>query len=177
MKKSDFPLLMQHPDIVYLDNAATTQKPAMVIEKMSNFLTHSYANIHRGSYALSEAAELEYQRSKTLVAELINCSPKELIYSYNATAAINLLAQSLVNSQVLQKGDVVLVGIWEHHANSLPWMALAKLFGFEVRFFTLNEQYELDREDFQKKYTAEVKVVACGQVSNVTGGIYDVKKI
>ena len=177
MKKSDFPLLVQHPDIIYLDNAATTQKPAMVIEKITDFLTHSYANIHRGSYALSEAAELEYQKSKSLVAELINCSPKEVIYSSNATTAINLLAQSLVNSKVLQKGDVVLVGIWDHHANSLPWMSLAKLFGFEVRFFSLNAEYEVDWKDFQRQYTQEVKVVACGQVSNVTGGIYDVKKI
>ncbi len=177
MKKSDFPLLVQHPDIIYLDNAATTQKPAIVIEKITDFLTHSYANIHRGSYALSEAAELEYQRSKNFVAELINCSPKEVIYSSNATTAINLLAQSLVNSKVLQKGDVVLVGIWDHHANSLPWMSLAKIFGFEVRFFSLNAEYEVDWKDFQRQYTQEVKVVACGQVSNVTGGIYDVKKI
>lgn len=175
--KSDFPLLREHPEIIYLDNAATTQKPQKVIDTMKQFLTESYANIHRGNYSLSEAAETIYYKSKSLVAELLHCSSKEIIYTYNATYAVNLLAQSLVKSKFLQKGDVVLVGIWDHHANSLPWMSLAELFWFEVQFFSLNAEYEIDREDFQKKYTDKVKVVACGHVSNVTWGIYDIKKI
>ena len=177
MQKSDFPLLANHPEIIYLDNAATTQKPAMVIDGVSRFIQHDYANIHRGLYSLSESSELHYHKSKRLVAELINSTPKEIIYTANATASFNLLAQSLVHSGFLEKGDVVLVGIWDHHANTLPWMSLAKQFGFEVRFFGLNDQFEVDYEDFQQKYTPEVKVVSCGQVSNVTGGIYDVKKI
>ncbi len=177
MFKSEFPLLVNHPEIIYLDNAATTQKPAMVINGVADFLRHDYANIHRGLYSLSEASELRFHQSKKLVAELINASEKEIIYTANATASFNLLAQSLVHSEVLKAGDVVLVGIWEHHANSLPWMSLAKRFGFEVRFFNLDEHFAIDFEDFQQKYTKEVKVVACGQVSNVTGGIYDVKKI
>lgn len=177
MQKSDFPLLADHPDVIYLDNAATTQKPVIVIDGISNFIKNDYANIHRGLYSLSEASEIHYHNSKRLVAELINCTPKEIIYTANATASFNLLAQSLANSGFLGKGDVVLVGIWDHHANSLPWMSLAKQFGFEVRFFGLNDQFEVDWEDFQQKYTSEVKVVTCGQVSNVTGGVYDVKKI
>ncbi len=177
MFKSEFPLLVNHPEIIYLDNAATTQKPAMVIDGVAEFLRHDYANIHRGLYSLSESSELRFHQSKKLVAELINASEKEIIYTANATASFNLLAQSLVHSEVLKAGDVVLVGIWEHHANSLPWMSLAKRFGFEVRFFNLDEHFAIDFEDFQQKYTKEVKVVACGQVSNVTGGIYDVKKI
>lgn len=177
MKKSDFPLLANHQEIIYLDNAATTQKPTTVIDGVSNFIKNEYANIHRGLYSLSEASEVHYYQSKRLVAELLNVAPKEIIYTANATTAINLLAQSLANSGFLGKGDVVLVGIWDHHANSLPWMSLAKQFEFEVRFFGLNDQFEVDFEDFQQKYSKEVKVVACGQVSNVTGGIYDVKKI
>lgn len=177
MFKSAFPLLFQHPEIVYLDNAATTQKPAMVIDGVSEFLKNEYANIHRGLYSLSEASEIRYHQSKKLVAELLNMSEKEIIYTANATASINLLAQSLVNSEILKKWDVVLVGIWDHHANSLPWMALSKHFGFEVRFFGLNEMFEVDFEDFKNNYDEKVKVVACGQVSNVTGGIYDMKKI
>ena len=177
MQKSDFPLLANHPEIIYLDNAATTQKPAMVIDGVSRFIQNDYANIHRGLYSLSENSELHYHNSKKLVSDLINCTPKEIIYTANATASFNLLAQSLVNSGFLGKGDAVLVGIRDHHANTLPWMSLAKQFGFEVRFFGLNNQFEVDYEDFQQKYTPEVKVVSCGQVSNVTGGIYDVKKI
>lgn len=176
-RKSDFPLFQQHPEIVYLDNAASTQKPQLVIDGISSFLANDYANIHRGMYRLSESSELHYHESKQRVAQLLNCSAKEIIYSYNATYAINLLAQSLVNSKMLTKDDVVLVGLWDHHANSLPWMALSEMVGFQVEFFGLDEQYQIDRADFQSKYTDNVKVVACGQVSNVTGMIYDLQQI
>lgn len=175
--KHHFPLFKKHPEIIYLDNAASTQKPKMVIEGISNFLEHEYANIHRGLYGLSEASERHYHHSKELVGELINCSASEIIYTYNATYAVNLIAQTLVKSKFLQKGDVVLVSMWDHHANVLPWMSLAEEIGFEVRFFGLDEHYAIDWEDFHNKYTKNVKVVACGQVSNVTGGIYDVEKI
>lgn len=175
--KHYFPLFEKHPEIIYLDNAASTQKPKMVIEGMRDFLQNEYANIHRGLYGLSEASEVHYHRSKELVGELINCSAKEVIYTYNATYAVNLIAQSLVKSKFLQKGDVVLLGMRDHHANTLPWMSLAEEIGFEVRFFGLDEEYKIDWGDFDRKYSPEVKIVACGQVSNVTGGIYDVAKI
>lgn len=175
--KQYFPLFTKHPEIVYLDNAASTQKPQMVIDAMADFMENEYANIHRGLYSLSEASELHYHNSKKLVAALLNCSAKEIIYTYNATYAVNLLAQALVKSKFLQKGDVVLLGMRDHHANILPWMTLSELFGFEVAFFWLDEQYQIDREDFDRKYTNRVKLVACGQVSNVTGAIYDVKKV
>ena len=114
---------------------ASTQKPQMVIDGVSDFLAHDYANIHRGLYDLSERSESLYDQSKHLVAELLNTSSKEVIYTYNATYAINLVAQSLVNSHFLQKGDKILVSIWDHHANSLPRLALGKLFGIQVEFF------------------------------------------
>lgn len=171
--KKYFPLFERHPEIVYLDNAATTQKPQMVIQWVADFLCNDYANIHRGLYALSERSELYYHESKALVAQLLNCSTKEVIYTYNATAAINLLAQSLVKSKILTKDDVVLLWVREHHANVLPWMSLAELIGFQVEFFGIDENHQIDWEDFDRKYTKKVKVVAIGQVSNVTGAIYD----
>ena len=177
MFKSDFPLIINHPEIIYLDNAATTQKPAMVIDGVSEFLKNEYANIHRGHYDLSEKSEIHYEHSKELVAELFNCSYKEVIYTANATASFNLIAQTLVNSKVLNKWDTVLLGIWDHHANILPWMSLSKLFWFNVKFFWLTESYEIDYDDFKEKYTDDVKVVSCWWVSNVTWGICDVKKI
>lgn len=177
MFKQYFPIFKNNPELVYLDNAASTQKPQMVIDGVSDFLAHDYANIHRGLYDLSERSESLYDQSKHLVAELLNTSSKEVIYTYNATYAINLVAQSLVNSNFLQKGDKILVSIWDHHANSLPRLALGKLFGIQVEFFWLEENYEIDRSDFEKKYDDKIKLVACGHVSNVTGNIYDLKKI
>ena len=175
--KNFFPLFTNHPEIIYLDNAASTQKPQLVIDAMSDFMANEYANIHRGLYGLSEASEQHYHESKRLVAELLWCSQKEVIYSYNTTYAINLLAQAMVKSKFLQKGDVVLLGMRDHHANVLPWMNLAEMIGFEVQFVTTDENYQIDWNDFDQKYTEKVKVVAMGQVSNVTGAIYDLKKI
>ena len=86
---------------MYLDNAASTQKPAMVIDGVSEFLARDYANIHRGMYTLSEKSELAYHQSKAMLAELIGCEAKEIIYSYNASYCFNLLAQTLVNSKKL----------------------------------------------------------------------------
>ena len=177
MFKSDFPLIVNHPEILYLDNAATTQKPSMVIDGVSEFVKNEYANIHRWHYDLSEKSEIHYEHSKELVAELLNCSHKEVLYTANATASFNLLAQTLVNSNILKKWDTVLLGVWDHHANILPWMALSKLFWFKVKFFWLTEKYEIDYDDFKKKYTDDVKIVSCWWVSNVTGGICDVKKV
>lgn len=175
--KSDFPLFQLHPEIVYLDNAASTQKPQLVIDGIASFLANDYANIHRGMYRLSEASELHYHKSKERVAQLLNCSAKEIIYSYNATYALNLLAQSLVKSKMLTKDDVVLVGLRDHHANSLPWMSLAEEFGFQIEFIGLDDSYQIDWDDFHKKYSDKVKVVACSQVSNVTGMVYDIQQL
>lgn len=177
MNKKDFPIFANNPGLVFLDNAASTQKPQYVIDGVSDFVASSYANIHRGLYSLSEKSEEAYHHSKELVAELINCKASEIIYSYNSTYGINLIAQSLVVSDVLQKGDTVLLGIREHHANILPRQILAERKGFNIEFFTITDEYEIDRNDFDQKYTDKVKVVAVSQVSNVTGKIYDVKKI
>lgn len=100
--KKDFPLFSKHPEIIYLDSAATAQKPAHVIDGMKDFMEHSYANIHRGAYSLSEKSEEIYDTSKEAFAKLINASASEIIYTYNATYAFNLLVQSLTLSGKLQ---------------------------------------------------------------------------
>lgn len=163
--------------MVFLDNGASTQKPQYVIDGVSDFVASSYANIHRGLYSLSEKSEEAYHHSKELVGELLNCKASEIIYTYNSTYWINLIAQSLVVSNILKAWDVVLLGIREHHANILPRQILAKTKGFTIEFFNINDEYEIDWKDFDKKYTDNVKVVSVAQVSNVTGQIYDVKKI
>ena len=97
-RKKLFPVFDKHPKLIYLDNAASTQKPKIVIDGVSDFLKNDYANIHRGLYALSEKSEELYYESKCKLAELINCKPSEVIYSHNSTYCINLLAQALINS-------------------------------------------------------------------------------
>lgn len=177
MHREDFPLLVNYPDIVYLDNAATTQKPAYVIDGVADFLRNEYSNIHRGLYPLSEQSECHFYNSKKLVWELVNVWYKQVVYTSNATDSVNILVQSLVNSNKLKPWDTVLLGIWDHHANLLPWLSYAKHFGYKVKYFYLKEDYTIDYEDFQKQYSDDVKVVACWEVSNVTWAICDVKKI
>ena len=175
--KKLFPIFDKHPELVYLDNAASTQKPKAVIDWVTNFLKQNYANIHRGLYSLSEKSEELYYQSKCVLAKLINCKPSEIIYSYNSTYCINLLAQSLVNSWKLWKWDKVLLGIREHHSNILPWKTLSKIFWFKIDFINETKDFQIDWNDFDKKLDKHVKVISLSHVSNVTGQIMEIEKI
>jgi len=177
MMKQHFPIFQHNPGLVFLDNAASTQKPALVIDGVAEFLRSDYANIHRGLYQLSEKSETLYHQSKVLLAELIGAQAKEIIYSYNASYCFNLLAQALCNSGKLGKGDKVLLWMREHHSNVLPWQTLSKIFGFEIEFIEVNQHFDLSLEDFAKKYDDTVKVISLSHVSNVTGKIIDVAKV
>ena len=175
--KNLFPIFGEHPDLVYLDNAASTQKPKTVIDGVSDFLKSDYANIHRWLYSLSERSEELYYESKCKLAELIGCKPSEIIYSYNSTYCINLLTQALVNSWKLWKWDKVLLWIREHHSNILPRKALSKIFGFKIEFINEDKNYNIDRKDFEKKFDKKVKIVSLSHVSNVTWQIMEIEKI
>lgn len=177
MYKKDFPVFENNPNLVFLDSAASSQKPRIVIDWVSDFVAKSYANIHRWLYDLSEKSETLYYDSKLEVAKLLNCKPSEIFYTYNSTYAINVLAWALIKSKFLEKWDVILLSIGEHHANVLPWQILSEEYWLEVRFFYIKDDFDIDREDFDKQYTKDVKVVACSHVSNVTGQIYDMKKL
>ncbi len=175
--KKEFPIFAAHPELVFLDNASTTHKPQHVIDAVSQFISHDYSNIHRGSYDLAVRSEELYHKSKVQVGKLINCVADEVIYSYNATASANLLAQSLCLSGVLGEGDEVLLGIWDHHANIVPWQQLQKVFKFSIQFIGIRSDYTIDWDDFVAKYNSKTKVVACSYVSNVTGQVYDMQKL
>lgn len=175
--KKLFPIFDKHPDLVYLDNAASTQKPKTVIDWVSDFLKNDYANIHRWLYFLSEKSEELYYESKCALARLINCKPSEIIYSYNSTYCINLLAQALVNTWKLWKWDKVLLWNREHHSNILPWQTLSKTFWFKIDFIKEDKNYNIDRKDFDKKFDKKVKVVSLSHVSNVTWQIMEVGKV
>ncbi len=128
-------------------------------------------------YSLSEKSEELYYKSKCALAKLINCKPSEIIYSYNSTYCINLIAQALVNSWKLWKWDKILLWNWEHHSNILPWQTLSKLFWFKIGFIKEDKNYNIDRKDFDKKFDKKVKVVSLSHVSNVTWQIMEVEKI
>lgn len=175
--KSYFPLFEKHPELIYLDNAASTQKPSLVIDGVSEYVAYDYANIHRGMYSLSEKSEFLYHQSKQFLSDLIWSNAKEIIYSYNSTYCFNLLAQALVNSKKLWKWGVVLLGMWEHHSNVLTWQTLSQQYWFQIKFVEVNDDTDIDRIDFSEKYDESVKVVSFSHVSNVTGAIIDMKKV
>ncbi len=176
--KSDFPVFQAHPNLVYLDNTATTQKPAYVIDGVADYLRTSYANIHRGSYELSEISERLYEDSKKIVAKHIGAeSWREIIYTGNSTYALNFLAQSIWRTGLLKKGDTVLVSIVEHHANVVPWLILKEDYGVNVEFIGVTQNFDLDYNDFRDKLTDKVKIVSLAHVSNTTGQIFDIQNV
>lgn len=176
--KSDFPIFENNPGLVYLDTTATSQKPKKVIESLCDFYKKDYANIHRWSYILSEKSEEFYDNSKKKVKSFINAnSIQEIIYTYNANYALNILACSLECSGYLKTWDKVLLTITEHHSNIVPWLNLKEKIGIEVEFVGLKEDFSLDMDDFLSKYDEKVKVISMTQVSNVTWEIYDLEKI
>jgi len=177
--KKDFPLFDREPTLVYLDNAATTQKPRYVIDKTQEYIVSTYANIHRWQYDLAALSEELYMKSKSRVASLLWAETSEIIYSYNATYCINLLAQSLCFSGKLQKWQTVLIGMWDHHANIVPWQQLQKIYGFDIAYIPLQDNsYSIDREELSIIIkNKDVAILSVGHVSNVTGSIYDIKRI
>ncbi len=163
--KAQFPIFQNHPTLVYLDNASTTQTPQIVIDLINDYYTHYRSNIHRGVYTLSEQATTAYEVSRSQVAQFINASPKEIIFTSGTTAALNQLASTLP----LSKGDNIVLTRFEHHANLIPWQVAAKHAGAEIRFIELTKNYEIDLENAQKIIDKNTKIVSFSLVSNVLG--------
>ncbi len=175
--RADFPLFTHHPDLIYLDNAATSQKPKVVIKALTDFYERSNANVHRGIYALSEMASAAYEAARSKVAKFIGAtSASEIIFTKGTTDGLNLVAQSygLAN---LQAGDEVLVADFEHHSNFLPWQKVCQLTGAKLKFFGSDASGFISKEEWQKKLNQKTKIVAIAHASNVLGTITDIKKI
>ena len=175
--KNDFPIFANNPWLVYLDNAATTLKPKHVIDRVSTYLENDYANIHRWAYSLSERSEELYHLSKQTVAKAIWGKTREIIYTYNSTYAFNILASSLAKSGFLKKWDKILVSISEHHANIVPWLILKDEIWIEIDYVNITPEYDIDFEDFQKKYDDKVKLVSFTRASNVSWTVFDLHRL
>ncbi|MBW7954631.1 aminotransferase class V-fold PLP-dependent enzyme [Candidatus Gracilibacteria bacterium] len=176
--KKDFPIFKNNKDLIFLDSTSTTQKPSYVINGISEYLSNSYSNIHRGLYDIAINSEKIYFDSKQKVAEFLSGdSYKEIIYTYNSNYALNLISQTLRYNKVLNPGDKVLVSIVEHHSNIVPWLILKEEIGIELEFVNIKDDFSLDIEDFEKKYDSRVKVIALTHISNVTGEIFDLEKV
>lgn len=174
----DFPLLNHKVnDIAYLDNGATTQKPESVIQAICGYYGGCNANPHRGAYALSVKATDIYESARAKTAGFIKArSPAEIIFTKNATEALNLVAYAYGLANV-EQGDEIVLTISEHHSNLVPWQFVARTKGATLKYIYLEEDGNLSREDIERKITERTKIVAVTQVSNVLGLKNDVQAI
>ena len=174
--KKDFPLL-QNREIAYLDSGATTQKPSQVIEAVKKFYENYNANPHRGAYSLSMEATEMYENTRGKIAKFINSrQAQEIIFTKNASEALNLIAYSY-GMDNLKKDDEIVLSIMEHHSNLVPWQKVSKVTGAKLEYMYINDNYEISDEEIKNKITDDTKIVAITHVSNVLGTINDVKKI
>lgn len=174
--RDDFPIF-KHRKVVYLDNAATSQRPKRVIEAVRAYYERFNANIHRGLHELSQEASRAYEEAHEVVAKFIGAeSWDEVVFVRNATEALNMAAFSL-GAKLVGRGDEIVVTIMEHHSNLLPWSALARLKGAKLKVVGLGEDFELDYRELEEAVTDRTKVVAVTHMSNVLGTINDVKRV
>jgi len=178
--REDFPILGRevngHP-LVYLDSAATTQKPVQVIDAVDHFYRTSNANVHRGAYALSEEATQAYEGARAKVASFINAGSKnEVVFTRGTTSGLNQIAYGY-GLNVLKPGDKVLLTIMEHHSNIVPWQLVAKHTGIELVYLTLNDDFEVDLDGLEEVLDDRVKIITVSGMSNVTGALGPVREL
>jgi len=175
-----FPLLHQQINgkaLVYLDNAATSQKPQVVIDAMMQYYIAENSNIHRGIHYLSERATLAYEKVRQKVVKFVNAADtKEIIFVRGTTEAINLVSSSFGRKNV-SAGDEILVSAMEHHSNIVPWQMLCEERGSLLRVIPMNDQGELILEEYEKLLTPKTRIVAISHVSNALGTINPVKQM
>ena len=178
--RRDFPVLAGTANgkpLVYLDNAATSQKPRQVIEALTRFYTEENANIHRGVYELSQRATLAYERARANIQRFLNAAdPHEIVFVRGATEAINLVATTMTRSR-LRREDEIVVSAMEHHSNIVPWQIACELTGARLRVIPMNEAGELDLEALAALLNERTRLVAVTHVSNSLGTINPVRTI
>jgi cysteine desulfurase/selenocysteine lyase len=178
--RADFPILATtvngHP-LVYLDSAASAQRPLQVLRAVEEYETHSHANVHRGVHALSQAATAAYEGARERVRRFINArSTREIIFVRGTTEGINLVAQAYARPR-FKAGDEILITALEHHANIVPWQMVCEASGCRLRVAPINRRGELELEEFLKLVGPRTRLVAVAHVSNALGTVLPLKRI
>jgi cysteine desulfurase/selenocysteine lyase len=179
--RADFPILSREVNgkpLVYLDNAATTQKPDVVIESIKHYYTYENANIHRGLHFLSELATEAYETSRLKVKEFINAmSASEIVFVRGATEAINLVANSMCRAKYFEEGDEIIISNMEHHANIVPWQMVCEEKNLKLKIIPINDEGELILDEFENLISEKTKLVSIVFTSNTLGTVNPVKDI
>lgn len=177
--KKDFPIFSKHPELVYLDNAATSHKPQSVIDEISSYYENNCSNVHRGVHQLSDVSTTVFEKSKQEIANFFGAKNSELILTRNATEALNGLAYGWAEKN-LNKGDVILISLMEHHANIVPWQELAKKKNIRLIFIDVDKNGLLDLSDLEEKiklYGKDLKLISIAHVSNTLGTVNPINKV
>lgn len=174
--REDFPIFTKRA-IIYLDNAATTQKPKQVIQAVKEFYETYNANIHRGVYGLSQEASTMFEEAHEVVAKFIGaCDWRSVVFTKNATEGLNIFANA-VAEKYLREGDEVIVTVMEHNSSILPWARLSRLLNLRLKIVEITEDHTLNYEKLESAITSRTRVVAVTHVSNVLGAINDIRKV
>lgn len=173
--REQFPLI-QGNELVYFDNAATTQKPRCVLDSYENYYTEENANIHRGTFALARLATEKYEAARATVADHIHAQHhEEVIFTSGTTDSINLVAHILTNE--ISAGDDIIISSLEHHSNIVPWQMLCERSGAKLRIIPCDENGILDLDEYKKILSNKTKIVACQWVSNAFGNVHPIAEI
>ena len=178
--RADFPILTRQvygKPLVYLDNAASAQKPKAVLERLQQAYTEEYANVHRGLHFLANAATEGYEGAREKVRGFLNAArPEEIIFTRNATEAINLVAYTFGRERI-QPGDEIVLSIMEHHSNIVPWHFLRERAGAVIKWAPVDDEGNFLLDEFEKLLTKRTKMVAITHMSNMLGTMVPVKEV
>ena len=176
--RNDFPLFnSSNNNLIYLDHAATSQKPQEVIDSLKKYYSFQNANVHRGAHQLSAIATEKFENSRKLISNFINSNnEKEIIFTRNATEAINLVAHTWGNNE-LREDDEILITIMEHHSNIVPWQLIARAKNCKLIYVNIDKNGELDLIDFRQKLSNKTKIVSIAHVSNTLGCCNPIEEI
>lgn len=178
--RKDFPMLNGVTNdgmpLVYLDNGATTMKPQCVVDEVVNYYQNMTANAHRGDYELSLKVDEAYDHVREIVADFINCQPKEVVFTYGTTSSLNYVAYGYGKTH-LKAGDEILISVAEHASNTLPWYRVAEETGAIVKFIPLDDEGRITIENVEKMMNDKVKIISLAHVGNVLGYIAPMKEI
>ena len=173
--KADFPIF-NSSDLIYLDNASTTQKPSKVLKEIDSFYKETNANVHRAIYSIGNEATRRFESAREKVAKFINApSSKEIVFTSGATESINLLARSLVSN--LEPGDEILLSAMEHHSNIVPWQMMAEKFKVKIKYLPIDKIGELNLNNSEQYFTSRTKIVSITHISNVLGTINPIEDL